>query len=115
MSQKMKFRRSMRTYTESAKSLGNREVMRYCRRCKLWHVPRLHMLPNPPKMKICPRCNQDGSGAFLKMVRNSQGTPYWYYYYAHRHAKGITWCYLGSRVGTSTSETRTREDAGEPR
>jgi hypothetical protein len=54
--------------------------------------------------KLCPKCGLEGSGPYKRWVLNSRKTRYEpYYYFAHKHGKGIGWCYLG-RLSNKSEE-----------
>ncbi|MEM3618385.1 MAG: hypothetical protein QXK47_04850 [Candidatus Bathyarchaeia archaeon] len=49
--------------------------------------------------KVCPKCGAPGSGPYARWVLNAQKRRYEpYYYFAHKRAGAIHWCYLGKRV-----------------
>ena len=48
------------------------------------------------KKKICPRCGAVGTGPYARWVLNGVKKRYQpFYYFAHKHGKKISWCYLG--------------------
>lgn len=49
--------------------------------------------------KLCPKCNQLGSGLHERWVLNGQKVRYEpYYYFAHSTPKGVHWCYIRKAV-----------------
>ncbi|MGD0449447.1 MAG: hypothetical protein ABSA79_00140 [Candidatus Bathyarchaeia archaeon] len=45
--------------------------------------------------KLCPRCQQKGSGPYGRWVKNSSGRVYSpYYYFCHKIDGKIQWCYI---------------------
>jgi hypothetical protein len=57
--------------------------------------------------KLCPKCGLEGSGPYKRWVLNSRKTRYEpYYYFAHKHGKGIGWCYLGRLSNKSEEDHR---------
>jgi hypothetical protein len=54
--------------------------------------------------KLCPKCGLEGSEPYKRWVLNSRKKCYEpYYYFAHKHGKGIGWCYLG-RLSNKSEE-----------
>ncbi len=56
--------------------------------------------------KSCPKCKQQGSGPFLRWVKNEQGKIFHnYQYFAHKiKQNGIwktKWCYIGKKESGS--------------
>jgi len=43
----------------------------------------------------CPRCGEEGSGLYTKMVKNRQKRIYHYKYFAHKSKSTLRWCYIG--------------------
>ena len=64
-------------------------------------------------MKVrCPVCGQNGS-LVLKWVLNNQKAKYTYYYVAHHHTGGITWCYVGKFPPRNEGENEERDEESE--
>lgn len=46
--------------------------------------------------KLCPKCGLPGTGPYPRWVLNNKKKRYEpFYYFAHKHGKQISWCYLG--------------------
>ncbi len=61
------------------------------------------------KVKACPVCGESGS-LVTKWVFNNQKTKYTYYYVAHHHTDGITWCYIGKTGMKKENDEESNED-----
>ncbi len=55
------------------------------------------------RVKACPVCGESGS-LVTKWVLNNQKAKYTYYYVAHHHTDGITWCYIGKSMKKENGE-----------
>lgn len=56
---------------------------------------------------VCPRCGHEGYGPYSRWVLNAKKQKYEpYFYFAHKHGKQISWCYIPRSMLDNSSSQR---------